>query len=392
MLMLDLEDGHAIAGAALMPAAEIDRRNGNNAGNFAFRYALTRRFFPQATLSTFSALNDLNAPGEVALLACSNWIGLSPEHEQANRERCESLSSAVIRTVPFGLGCQAPEGTRFDALGPWTRRFLERLAECSPSMSVRDEQTADLLRQMGYAQALVTGCPSNFIGPNPQLGTQMALRLQRLLDAGAGWADLALCMTEYSGGYPYSGVLFRRQYGLMERHGATYVIQDLPLLPVLLRETERLPIEYSLHHFPGMAANEAALATCLRRHCVYYSGFDDWLLQMRRFDLCFGMRLHGNMAAFQSGVPALVLTHDARTAQLCQTMSLPHLPARAWLDLPADDPRPMIEHMLPALQTYDARRQELAGRMAAHLRACALPMPEVLTALRAPTDAAPALG
>lgn len=378
MLLLDLKDSHAIPGAALLPSHEIDRRNGNNAGNFAFRYALTRRFFPEAVPGTFAMLNSLEAPEAVAVMACSNWIGLSPEHEQANRDRFESLNSASIRTVPIGLGCQVPEGTRFEQLGPWTRRFLGRLAESSPSMSVRDEQTAEVLGQMGYRHCVVTGCPSNFINPDPQLGTRMAARVQAFLDADASWADVAICMTEYSGGYDFSADLFRRQYDLMVSQGATYVIQDLPLLPVLLGETKELPVEYSLRHFPGMAPDEATLARTLRRHSVYYTAFDDWLLQMRRFDVCFGMRLHGNMAALQAGVPAMILTHDARTAQLCQTMSLPHIPALQWLALPPGHSRRMWERMLPALEAYDARRKLVAGLMREHLEACGLDIPHAL--------------
>ncbi len=387
MWILDLQDRHAIDGAALLPAAEIDRRNGNNAGNFAFRYALTQRFFPQAQAGTFALLNDLVAPDTAVLMACSNWIGLSPEHEQANQERFESLQSSRVRTVPFGLGCQLPADTRFEALGPWTQRFLAQLAGSSPSMSVRDEQTAAILEQMGYRQAVVTGCPSNFIHPAPDLGARLAQRLQVLLDEGAGWADLALCMTEYSGGYTFSADLFRRQYQLIKAHAATYVVQDFPLLAFLLRETAELPVEYSLHHFPGMEAGIATLARHLRRAGVYFSAFDDWLLHMRRFDLCLGMRLHGNMAALQSGTPALVLTHDERTAQLCETMSLPHLPAQDWLGLPADDPAPLLHHMLPALSRYDARRCELAQRMSGHLQACGLETPPALAALL--TTAAP---
>jgi hypothetical protein len=379
MLLLDLKDTHAIPGAALLPSHEIDRRNGNNAGNFAFRYALTRRFFPEAVPGTFAMLNSLEAPEAVAVMACSNWIGLSPEHEQANQDRFESLNSAAIRTVPIGLGCQIPEGTRFEQLGPWTRRFLGRLAESSPSMSVRDEQTAEVLGQMGYRHCVVTGCPSNFINPDPYLGAHMAARLRALLAADATWSDVAICMTEYSGGYEFSADLFRRQHDLMVSHGATYVIQDLPLLPVLMGETADLPVEYSLLHFPGMAPDEATLARTLRRHSVYYSGFDDWMLQMRRFDTCFGMRLHGNMAALQVGVPSLILTHDARTAQLCRTMSLPHLHALQWLALPVTHPRRMWEGMLPALETYDARRRELAGLMRDHLVACGLAIPQALS-------------
>lgn len=381
MLILDLVDRHAIDGAGLMAAGEIDRRNGNNAGNFAFRYALTRQFFPEARPVTFADINALDTPFEVAVVACSNWIGLSPEHERTNQDRFDTLETTSLRIAPFGLGCQIPERTTFSQLGPWTRSFVHRLAEAAPSISVRDEQTAEVLAQAGCRHVIVTGCPSNFINPDPALGASMARKATVLLDQAPNWSDLATCLTEYSGGYHFSANLFNRQYELMRQHGATYVLQDYPLLPFLLGEAGHLPEEYSLKHFASMEREEVRLALYLRRGAMYFSSFDEWLLQMRRFDVCFGMRLHGNMAALQAGTPALVLTHDARTERLCQTMSLPHLQAVTWLDMADTGPAPLLTWMLPFLEAYDAQRRELAQRMRLHVEACGLPAVSALDGL-----------
>ncbi len=381
MRLLDLQDSHFIRGAGLATAATLDLRNGQNAGNFAFRYALFERLFPLAEPCAFDAINDLDAPGECVLIACSNWIGQSEAHEQANLTRSQSLGSAQVVASPFGLGCQLPMDAGIDGLGPHTLRLLELLCDRSPSMSLRDAQTARLLQAMGYQGGVVTGCPSNFIHAAPGLGQRLLRRVQRLLDAGGRWHELATCLTEYSGGYDFSADVFARQFALLRSHGATYVIQDLPMLPLLLGETDTPPVEYSLQHFPGMADSDRDLALLLRRHALYYSSFDEWLLQMRRFDLCFGMRLHGNMAALQAGVPALVITHDARTAQLCETMSLPHLAAQDYLGMRDDDATALLAAMLPALEHYDAQRAQLARTLRQHIVRCGLPVAPFLDRL-----------
>jgi hypothetical protein len=381
MLLLDLRDSHHVDGAGIADAAAIDRRTGCNSGNFAFRYALVQRFFPGAELARFDALNNLHDPNGCVVLACANWIGLSPEHDSANADRWGSLSSANVRVVPFGLGCQIPLGTGFDALGEATKGFLLRLCEMAPSMSVRDEQTADLLRSIGYTAAEVTGCPSNFINADPALGRKMAERAQLLLDNGSGWSRLAVHMTEYSGGYSYSSDVFMRQFMLMRDHGASYAVQDLPLLPFLTREMPDLPPEYESKLFPDLGCDDDAISLVLRRHATYFASYDQWLLSARKFDLGFGMRLHGNMATIQAGVPSIVVTHDARTEQLCRTMGLPNVDVQTFLRFDVSHPGPLLDVMVRKLPRYDACRSLLAERMQRHLVRSGLPVAPVVSCL-----------
>lgn len=57
---------------------------------------------------------------------------------------------------------------------------------------------------------------------------------------------------------------------------------------------------------------------------TYYS-VDQWIEDSSKFDFSIGLRLHGNMAAWQSGTPALWITHDSRTQELSDTMGLPSI-------------------------------------------------------------------
>jgi hypothetical protein len=388
-LILDLPIAHGIPGAALLPPSQIDNLAGSNAGNFAFRYALTEQFFPGVPLGTFETLHHQAPRGGTVVVACANWIGNSLEHAYANEKRYDSLLDFGSPVVPFGLGCQLPLSARFDDLILPTRKFLLRLCDLAPSMSVRDEQTAELLYSIGYRKVQVTGCPSNFINPDPQLGQEITNTTRQLIQRFATWKELALCLTEYSGGYDVSSQIFEQHFALMRDHAATYVVQDFPLLPLLMRRGTALPPEYHPENFPGTGADVETMSLVLRRSAVYFAAYEQWLLQARRFDLAFGMRLHGNITTMQAGVPSLVLTHDARTAQSCRTIGLPSMPAASFLEQDLRSPEPLLQRIADTTSSYDARRRELGLCMIEHLRLSALPIPASLLTLLGPLAQGP---
>jgi hypothetical protein len=66
---------------------------------------------------------------------------------------------------------------------------------------------------------------------------------------------------------------------------------------------------------------------------IYYD-VDQWLEDAARFDLSIGLRLHGNMVAFQSGCPAVWIHHDARTQELAETMALPSMDLKEFNSAP----------------------------------------------------------
>lgn len=391
VLLLDLSVTHWVPGAALMSPSALDFLVRSNTGNFAFRYAVAEQFFPGTPLGIFDEGQVLPARPGTVVMACANWIGRSAEHELANERRFELLDRVHSPVVPFGLGCQLPLDAGFDDLGLATKKFLLRLCELAPSMSVRDEQTARLLEAIGYRSVHVTGCPSNFINPDPALGAAIIAATRRLLQRNATWDSIATCLTEYTGGYDFSSQVFEQHFAMMRDHMATYVVQDYPLLPVLMRHTDRLPQEYLPQQFPGTGATAHEMALVLRRCAVYFASYDQWLLQARRFDLGYGMRLHGNLTTLQAGVPSLVITHDARTIESSRTLGLPSVTAPEFLSLDLRTPRPLLERILDTASGYDARRRVLARRMHDHLRQASLALPPTLSLLVADTpDRTPA--
>jgi hypothetical protein len=185
-------------------------------------------------------------------------------------------------------------------------------------------------------------------------------------------------MTEYTGGYPFSADIFAWQYQMMRDHAGSYVGQDLPLLPILLRQSSKLPPEYSRVHFPDLSSSDEEILLVLRRQALYFTSFDEWLVHIKKFDLGLGMRLHGNIASAQAGVPSLVITHDDRTKESCKTLGMPSIAADDFVAIDRRTPQRILERIACVLPDFDRQRSALAGAMREHLRRSGLTEPSWL--------------
>lgn len=83
---------------------------------------------------------------------------------------------------------------------------------------------------------------------------------------------------------------------------------------------------------------------------LYYN-VDQWMEDSARVDFSIGLRLHGNMAAWQSGTPAIWVYHDSRTRELAETMALPNLSHTDFLGFTS------IEELKNSVK-FDAKRYE----------------------------------
>lgn len=381
-LVLDLEDGSGIQHAWRCSPSEIDRRTGRNTGNFAFRYSILN-FLVQGELVVggFSRLDNTDG-FDAVLLACSNWIGSTPNHERANRNRFESLANTTVPVIALGLGTQLSYGQGKAALGEWTLKFLQRLAERSPAVSVRDEFTAELLSSVGFGAVHATGCPSNFISPSTTLGSQLRDKVDRLLQAQSSWDELFTLVQEYSGPNAFGSAVFSSHVQTLARAPSAYVVQDMPLISALLNSPFVLPPEYEPDKFPAIPVELVpGYPRLLRQKSMFFTDFSEWMQFARRADLSFGMRLHGNMAALQSGVPSLVVTHDLRTAELTRHMGMPNVSAKEYLQMDLASPSAILSHLRGFLGEFDARRSTLAADMLALLNRCGVSPSQQLESL-----------
>ena len=75
----------------------------------------------------------------------------------------------------------------------------------------------------------------------------------------------------------------------------------------------------------GFDSDTATLAAFYRQHGKVFFSTQDWFAWIKEHDFSMGTRFHGNVAALLNGVPAVVLTHDSRTKELCDFAAIPHV-------------------------------------------------------------------
>ena len=364
-LYLDMAHVSAIPDAYRMGSAGLMAATGINIGNFAFRHALPRILaeFDSYTPVTYSAYMEVlraGTPVERVLVSCANWLGSSEADEKNNGFRAMALEQADAPVDCFGLGVQAAAGCSRVELGPNTRRMARIMSERARAISVRDQLTQDTLERCGILNTVVTGCPSNFINPDPDLGARIIARAAALAEAQPGWDSLRTLISEASTGHAASGEVIRASLGLMARHPVFYALQTPDLLPLLLGESDRLPEAY-LRNSP--AGQEERLKQTLSKALLHFSSIDAWMDFARSCQLSFGMRIHGTMVPLQAGVPSLLIRHDSRTAGLAKHMSIPAIGPEDFVTLQARGPGALLHRIAQQMGPYDARRKSLAATL-----------------------------
>jgi polysaccharide pyruvyl transferase WcaK-like protein len=112
----------------------------------------------------------------------------------------------------------------------------------------------------------------------------------------------------------------------------------------------------------------ADFADWCRRHARCFADIDPWMEELVRHDVVVGARYHGTALGLQAGVPALCLTIDVRTAELCASSGLPCLPVE---QLGSVDRASLRRHIRERFdpRAFTANRAAMAERFMALLRA-----------------------
>lgn len=366
---LDLSNISHIPNAYKWDSRNILGMSGANIGNFAFRHALNII----TDLSTFKAVgykqlieqND-REKAELIVASCANWLCASEFYESTNKTRVEALEQTDCPVVAFGIGAQAAKGATSLKLGKYTGRLAHILSERSKSISVRDEFTYDVLNSMGIKNAVVTGCPSNFINLEMGLGKLIAGKARLIQDENPNWSELKSHICEYNLGHKLSPKILELTLKILESSPSFYIIQAVTLFPWLFKEVEKIPEEY-LNKGLYNRDNEVQMEKFLRSKVLHFSSIEGWLDFSRTADIAFGMRIHGNMIPLQSGVPSIVINHDSRTEGLCNFMGIPTVTPEEFVNGCDAGPSFLMEKVATAMEGYDLNRSRLAKIFKTHI-------------------------
>lgn len=169
--------------------------------------------------------------------------------------------------------------------------------------------------------AVVLGCPTLFIHPDPHLGQRIARNIKDPV-------RIAL-----AAGHPYWRHLDALENALSEiitaSDGAFVCSSDITMMRVGRGEFDKLtPDDFRRvrEHFYARLSDEDFRDWAEKRGHIFFN-VPSWMDFYRQFDFVVGPRIHGTMPAIQAGIPALCIAVDSRTMELCQTMKIPYIMA-----------------------------------------------------------------
>lgn len=377
----------AVDGSAHLSTDRVFDLVGQNTGNLAFHYAISKMLGGGLPcVSWYAPPEAINAGGQIGVMPCANQLGPHANYGSL-AERFGNLS---ISLVAIGLGAQGgaqygdipevPEGSL-----NWVREIAARAPGPAPNIAVRGAFTLQVLDHYGLAsKAVVLGCPTLFLNPDPELGQKIAARIRFPADRIAvaaghqGWKHLSRLEASLT--------------RLMAATDGVYMVQSPKQMVELARgEAGNLSPE-ALAACRDYACPELTLdefKRWSRRHMRAFFDISAWMEYLRGFDFVIGARIHGVMLGLQAGVPSLCIAHDSRTRELCETMKVPFVMARDVVGGISRDDMPRLFQF--DASEFDRNRAVLAANFGGFLRANRLtPAPWLQAIADQPAEACPA--
>ncbi|MFI5689687.1 polysaccharide pyruvyl transferase family protein [Streptomyces sp. NPDC051636] len=236
-----------------------------------------------------------------------------PSFESRLKRMTRLISKLKIPVIVLGVGAQAGVGynpARLKPMEPAVREFCSAVLDRSASIGVRGEFTEQYLKDMGFRDVEVIGCPSLFM-----YGRELDVRKK------------SPALT------PDSRIAVNGSHSAVEKQGLDRIIaRTHERYPHLRFVGQNLSDARQLHWRDLSDPN--ALVTAMPTHPDHPMYREDkvrvyidpvtWIDDLRAFDFSFGSRIHGNIAALLAGTPATVLCGDSRTLELCRYFDIPH--------------------------------------------------------------------
>ncbi|CCK28747.1 hypothetical protein BN159_4368 [Streptomyces davaonensis JCM 4913] len=311
---------------------------GTNTGNLLFSDSAHKMLTTPDTEVTSNGIRtnhsaeraaEINEQYDVFVVPLAN--AFRPQFQASLDRLSKLIEQLTIPVVVFGVGAQATDDYATDMLKPMeasVKRFARAVLDRSASIGVRGELTARYLRDHGVPDDRIDimGCPSMFLYGD----TFPAIRATEIT------ADSRIAINMSPNARPVGPISGIADHGHARYPNFTYYAQNTVDAELLLWG-DTTPESGATDPFPQLLTHDLLRENKVRMPLDPAT----WIDELRAYDFAYGTRIHGNIAALLAGTPAVVLTHDSRTLELCRYFDIPH---RQLSGLTADtDPRDLYE-------------------------------------------------
>ena len=337
------------------PTQDLYNMCGHNVGNLAFWGAVSAIVDTKPVYFPWSFRpEEVNEKVDVLVFPAANQ--LNPRFDLGS---FAALFERVrVPLVVVGLGAQAATLGGEVQLKDGTIRWLRVIGERAPLIGARGMFSADVMAAHGVKNVEVTGCPSFQINPADNLGAQLAAKSR------GPFKRISVNQGDVPGNVRRAEAIL---CSYVAQHPSQYVVQapQMWLSAALGRNDEMKPEELATltELFPDPAAHAKIVA---------YYDFREWIRALTHYDLSIGTRIHGNILALQAGIPAICIDHDSRTRELSETIMMPRLPIRTFIEWGSVEA--LVERYPFDWSLFDTNRRMLRNRIRSVFEAAGVPV------------------
>lgn len=285
-----------------------------------------RQLRTRSSMDFDRAIQFANENASHYVLSAANFIlfeDMSNPRKQSYKDLQASLEKLTVPLVVLGIGVQAPRrwNPTDHKLPQEAIDFMSFLGQKCEAISVRGEFTSSVFRDYaGVKNTVVTGCPSFFQNPRAFSELRTFLTSRRK-------GNVSYNMTNYR--KPAEQELMAR--AIYSDHFWVGVAKDdlYRFVVEANHNFELVSLPKNMHFLfdnPNHPLSRDQVTNYFIRRYRRFSGMESWNeFNMEQIRLSYGTRFHANMAALNSGKPALWIVHDSRTQEMVDALSLPHV-------------------------------------------------------------------
>lgn len=273
---------------------------GGNTGNNAYITALEDIFGAQRV--NYGELDRALEANKFDAYVVGNlsWIVENTAIPEFYYDAFKKITKKGKKFIPISVGTQTFDYKPNFKYHPKTLSLLKEISE-QAVIACRGDYTAEILSKNGVKNVEVIGCPSLFHTKNPEfkLFKRNHLRKNPMIATGiTPWPNQKMSANIVKKFLKYA---IKNKVDFVEQANTNWI--------EFLTKSDQ--------EFRGELQNY------IEKYGRIFFDIETWRDYSRELDFSFGGRFHGNVIPLLEGVPALFITIDARTKEMCSHFKLP---------------------------------------------------------------------